>query len=142
MLARSKIHTEVEYVEEKQPLGSGGFRKTFKATSRHKDFAGRIWVIEHYLPEALKCIADTGQTVEGILPCKSRLESQASKEFGDFLRYREIFHGETDGGEFVAVEGFIAGCFLKYINNTGSSSISTQPANVSAQKAECLVHFS
>jgi hypothetical protein len=66
MLARSKIHTEVEYVEEKQPLGSGGFRKTFKATSRHKDFAGRIWVIEHYLPEALKCIADTGQTVEGI----------------------------------------------------------------------------
>ncbi len=64
MLGWSKIHTEVEFVEEKQPFGSGGFRKAFKATSRHKDFAGRIWVIKRYLPEALKCIADTGQTVE------------------------------------------------------------------------------
>ena len=64
MLAWSKIHTEVEFLLEKQPLGSGGFRKAFKATSRHKDFAGTSWVIKYYLPQALKCMAETGQTVE------------------------------------------------------------------------------
>ena len=73
-------------------------------------------------------------------------KSEASDEFGDFLRYRKIFHGETDGGEYVAVEEFIPGCFTKYINNTGLGSINIESANEAANviglKAECLVHFS
>ncbi|CAB4020160.1 transient receptor potential cation channel subfamily M member 6-like, partial [Paramuricea clavata] len=54
----------------------------------------------------------------------------------------KIFHGETDGGEYVAVEEFIPGCFTKYINNTGLSSVSIESANIIGLKAECLVHFS
>ena len=158
MLAWSKIHTEVEFLVEKQPLGSGGFRKAFKATSRHKDFAGTSWVIKHYLPQALKCIADTGQTVEDhnrkvvqmhllarnfAMQLKDHVtKSKGSDEFGDFLRYRKIFHGESDGGEYVAVEEFIPGCFTKYINNTGLSSVSIESGNIIGLKAECLVHFS
>ena len=90
--------------------------KHLKAISKHKDFAGTTWVIK-YLPEALKCITDTGQKVEDH-NCKlvqmhllvrnfaSHLEDQVTKsdaadEFGDFLSYRKIFHGETDGREYV-----------------------------------------
>ena len=162
MLSWSKIHTEVEFMVEKHPIGSGGFRKAFKAMSKHKDFAGTTWVIKYYLPEALKCIADTGQKVgdhnrklvQMHLLARNfalQLEDQVTKsdaadEFGDFLSYRKIFHGETDGGKYVAVEEFIPGCFTKYINNTGLSSITTESSNDSANiiglNAECLVHFS
>lgn len=41
MLSWSKIYTEVEFMVEKHSIRSGGFRKEFKATSKHKDFAGR-----------------------------------------------------------------------------------------------------
>ena len=110
----------------------------------------------------MKCITDTGQKVEDhncklvqihLLARNFALQledhvtkSNAADEFGDFLSYRKIFHRETDGGEYVAVEEFIPGCFIKYINNTGLSSISTDSsknaANVIGLKAECLVHFS
>lgn len=40
-----------------------------------------------------------------------------------------VIFSVTDGGEFVAVEEFIPGCFTKYINNTRLSSISTEYSN-------------
>ena len=45
----------------------------------------------------------------------------------------------------MAVEQFIPGCFTKYMNNTGLSTITTKSSNDSANiiglKTECLVHF-
>ena len=38
ILAWSKVPMTVEFLEEKNLLESGGFRKAFKATSQHKDF--------------------------------------------------------------------------------------------------------
>ena len=60
MLYWWKVPTIVEFYEEKEPIGIGGFRKAFKATSKHAEFVGTTWVIKHYLPGALKCISETG----------------------------------------------------------------------------------
>ena len=47
--------------------------------------------------------------------------------------------GKIDN-EFITVEEFIAGEFVKYINNTGK--LCTEPNDQYGQKAECLAHFS
>ena len=36
----SKVPTVVEFLEEKEPVGTGAFRNAFKATSKHPEFAG------------------------------------------------------------------------------------------------------
>jgi hypothetical protein len=34
------VPTVVEFLEEKEPVGTGAFRNAFKATSKHSEFAG------------------------------------------------------------------------------------------------------
>ena len=156
LLSWCKIPTTVEFCEEPFPIGTGGFRKAFKATSKHPEFIGREWVIKHYLPEALKGIEDTGQSVEQhsrkvvqmhllarnfALQLEDQIQKDDIKElFGIVLRYRKVSHGETEHKECVTVEEFIPGQFTKYINNTGIRCV--DPSNVIGQKAECLTHFS
>ncbi|KAJ7380733.1 hypothetical protein OS493_007106 [Desmophyllum pertusum] len=138
-LSWSKVATTVEFYEERGPIGTGGFRKAFKATSKHAEFIATTWVIKCYLPDALKCIAETGQTVEQhnrkvvqmhLLSRNfaSQLEAEvktngANDLFGTAFRYRKIFHGETEDKEYVTVEEFIPGVFTKYINNNGSTCV-------------------
>ena len=142
LLSWSKVSTTVEFYEERGPIGTGGFRKAFKATSKHAEFINKKWVIKHYLPDALKCIAETRQTAEQHnrkvvqmhLLAKyfaSQLDAEvksneSSDLFGTTFRYtvyRKIFHGETEDNEYVTVEEFIPGVFTKYINNTGSTCV-------------------
>ena len=116
VLSWSKVPTTVEFYEEKEAIGTGGFRKAFKATSKHAEFAGTTWVIKHYLLSALKCISvDTGQTVDQhnrkvvqmhllARNFASQLEAEIkaneeSEIFGTAFRYRKIFHGETEDKE-------------------------------------------
>ena len=155
LLSWSKVPTTVEFYEEKEAIGTGGFRKAFKATSKHAEFASTTWVIKHYLPSALKCISDTGQSVDQhnrkvvqmhllARNFASQLEAEVkaneeSEIFGPAFRYRKIVHGETEDKEYVTVEEFIPGQFKKYINNTGQTCI--DPTDIMAQKAECLTHF-
>ena len=47
-------------------------------------------------------------------------------EFGQPFVYTDIFMGKLELQEFVTVEKFIDGDFSKYINNTGTSSSTTQ----------------
>ena len=54
----------VEFVIEKEVLGSGGFREVFKATSSTQGFTDITWVVKNYLPEALSIIEKTKQSVE------------------------------------------------------------------------------
>ena len=49
----SKVPTTVAFYEEKEAVGTGGFRKAFKATSKHAEFAGTTWVIKHYMSQVL-----------------------------------------------------------------------------------------
>ncbi len=156
MLSWSKLPTIVEFTEEKIPIGSGAFRKAFKATSKHPEFNGSTWVIKRYIPEALKCIEDTGQTIEGhnlkvvqmhLLARNFTLQLQedikkndASATFGKVLKYRKLFHGVTENNEYVTVEEYIPGQVTKYINNDGLCCVDT--SDVTCQKAQCLSHYS
>ena len=137
LLAWSKVPKTIEFLVEKSPLGSGGFRKAFKTTSQHRNFAGMCWVIKYYLPEALKCMADTGQSAEEHnqkvvkVHFLARNFTMQLKEqriiLVIFLRYRK-----TDEKEYVTIEEFIPGHFTKYINKNGLNAV----------EAECLTHYS
>ena len=155
LLSWSKVPTTVEFYEEKVPIGTGGFRKAFKATSKHAEFVGTTWVVKHYLPSALECISETGQTIEQhnrkvvqmhllARNFASQLEAEIkrsgeSEVFGTAFQYRKVFHGETEEGDYVTVEEFIPGEFIKYINNTGKTCV--DPTDAMTQKAECLTHY-
>ena len=151
----SKIPTVVEFSEEKEPFAQGGFRKAFKATSKHPMYSG-VWVIKRYLPTTVKGIEELGQTAEEhtrktvqmhalARNFSLQLEQKVNElntdiSFGEVPKYGRIYYGETDKGEFVTIEGFIEGTFVKYTNNNGALCVSA--SDIIGQKAQCLSHFS
>ena len=154
-LTWSQVPLTIEFKEEKEPFGEGGFRTAYKAKTKHPQFSDRSWVIKRYLSKAIDGIERTGQTLEQhtrkvvqmhllARNFASQLERRvASGEhadiFGQVLRYRTIYYGVSDG-EHLTVEEFISGRFRKYINNNGELCV--DPSDIIGQKAECLSHFS
>ena len=51
---------------------------------------------------------------------KKVLELNASKEFGETLKFKNIYLAKLDG-DCLILEEFIEGKFEKYMNNTGES---------------------
>ena len=151
----SKQSERVEFSVSKKPFASGGFREAYKATSLHQQFADKTWVIKKYLPSTLKTIEDMEQMAEShtknvvqmhhLAASMADSLSVAVKKtknqelFGEFFRYTEIFMGKMDN-EYITVEEFINGEFVKYLNNTGE--LCTEANDERGQKAECLAHFS
>jgi hypothetical protein len=41
-------------------------------------------------------------------------ELNTDSSFGEVPKYGTIYYGETDKGEFITIEGFIEGTFVKY----------------------------
>eukprot|EP00112_Aurelia_sp_Birch-Aquarium-sp1_P003782 Seg14268.1 transcript_id=Seg14268.1/GoldUCD/mRNA.D3Y31 product="hypothetical protein" protein_id=Seg14268.1/GoldUCD/D3Y31 len=133
-----KVPKTVEFCEEKTAVGRGGFRTTYKASPKHPDFKRTSWVVKHYLPGALKCIEETGQTIEEhskkvvqmhLLARNITLQlEQAVRKtedqdlFGEVPKYKKIIHGVTEAGKNVTIEEYIKGSFVKYINNDGTIS--------------------
>ena len=64
LMVWSRKPTTVEFLIDKEPIGEGGFREAFKATSKPQGFQGRDWVLKKYLQSAENTIAETNQTVE------------------------------------------------------------------------------
>ena len=142
LLSWSKLPITVEFNEEKEPFAHGGFPKEIKAITKHPQFKGTTWVIKRYLPDAVKGINDIGQTVQEHtqkvvqmhllarnFACQLEqkiVEKHAVDAFGKVSRYRKIYYGEDDKGEYVTVEEFIDGKFTKYLNNTGKIFLSTK----------------
>lgn len=110
--------------------------------------------MKKYLPEALKLIEETGQTVEihtkKVVQMHTLAKNFADQlalkvqkddliEFGKALQCGKLYIGkELDNGEFVTVEEYIDGNFLKYLNNNGMVCVKTSAL---LEKAECLAHF-
>lgn len=154
-LSWSKVPATVEFNEEKQPFGSGGFRNAYKATTKHPEFNCPTWVIKRYLPEALKSIDEVGQTIEEhtrkvvqmhllarnfALQLEEKIKQNGISSFGEVFKYKMIYFGKTDQEEYVTIEEFIDGRFTKYLNNTGLLCV--DGSDTLGQKAECLAHFS
>ena len=104
----------------------------------------------------MKCIQDTGQTVEEhnrnvvqmhLLARNFTLQLQeqikknnATAAFGDVLKYRKIFYEETEHNEYVTIEEYVPGQFTKYIINDGLCCVGL--SDVICQKAQRLAHYS
>lgn len=139
----------------KEPFASGGFREAYKASSNSARFKANAWVVKKYLPETLTVLKDMSETVESHTKkvvqmhhlarnIASNLQmavnkAKKEKEFGEMFRYNGIFLGKMDN-DFVTVEEFIPGSFVKYLNNTAERCVEAEDDNGS--KAECLSHFS
>ena len=54
----------VQFILEKDPVGTGGFRKAFRATMVSKDLDTAVWVVKEYLEDAAVAIARRNQTTE------------------------------------------------------------------------------
>ena len=60
----SQVPTTVEYMVEKIAIGEGGFRRAYKATTKHPMFKSKTWVMKRYLPKAVENIIATGISVD------------------------------------------------------------------------------
>ncbi len=105
-----KIPQSVEFHIEREAIGTGGFWKAFKARTKHPNFSSQAWVAKYYLPTALECIKQTGQTVDDhnrklvqmhllahnfALQLEEGLKIKDVKHlYGATLKFKMIFHGE------------------------------------------------
>lgn len=144
-----------DFTVAKKPFASGGFREAYKASSNSARFKVNTWVVKKYLPETLTVLEEMNETVESHTKKVVQMHHLArnmvanlqtavnkvnkEKEFGEMLRYNDIFLGKIDH-DFVTVEEFIPGSFVKYLNNTGERCVEAEDDN--GAKAECLSHFS
>lgn len=150
-----EIDKNAQFLVEKERFSEGAFRDVFKATSINPGFKGRNWVIKYWKPSSLEIIQRYQQTPEQ--QCKkvvqmhslarhfaSTLSRKISnrKEYGKTFAYNEIFFGVIDSEgkkQYVTIEEFIVGTFVKYLNNT---ALCKENGNEIQLKAESLSHFS
>lgn len=66
------------------------------------------------------------------------LEKERPEEYGTTFKYDKVFYGKV-GSEYITLERFIEGDFVKYINNTGKTSL--PDAGEIILKAETFVHY-
>ena len=137
---------------------TGGFRSAHKAFSKTKRFEKKTWVVKKYLQSTLQVIEDMKETPEshtrkivqmhtlaenfGRQLAKKVSELKCEDEFGQILMYQEIYLGKiVDNDEFITIEEFIPGSFVKFFNNTGIPCEDNENSE-NGMKAECLAHFS
>ena len=139
-------------LDKKKALGA--FREAHKATTMHPQFAYSTWVVKYYLPKAQKDIEEANQSLEShtkktvqihmlarnfAIQLKKAMELTIDSGYETSLKYNKVFFGVTDDGEYVSVEEYVSGTFMKYINNDGISCVEESDAS---KKAGCLAHFS
>ncbi|XP_028413094.1 alpha-protein kinase vwkA-like [Dendronephthya gigantea] len=151
LMAWNVVPTTVEFVVEEEPLGIGAFREARKATTTHPQFVYSKWVVKYYLPKAEKDIEEANQSLEShtkktvqmhMLARNFAIQLEKTMESSVYktpLKYNKVFFGVTDDNQYVSVEEYVSGDFMKYINNDGISCV--EESDVS-QKAGCLAHFS
>ena len=72
------------------------------------------------------------------LQLKEHVDNALLEEFGTVSEFKKVYLGQTNTGEYVTVEEFIDGDFIKYINNDG---IVNSKQHQLMGKAECFAHF-
>ena len=147
----SRNPQEVEFAIEKEPFGTGGFRRAFQASSITPGFHNCKWVVKKYLQAAVDDIEAVEQHTKKVVQMHmlakniaAKLQNELCKEdalvlYGETVKYKKVFMGKMEGGEFVTIEEFIDGGFTKYINNNGELSVNDSEI---LKKAESLAHFS
>lgn len=135
------------------PIGTGGFRTAYRATSTHPQYSETTWVIKKYLEQAKQDILELHPTIEAhtkravqmhlVAKCLTEKFNEAVKsqnlvDFGKSFKYLDVFCGQLE--DFVTIEPFVEGSFTKYVNNSGHLIEDNEPTLQAM--AECLAHFS
>ena len=126
-IAWSVLPQKVEFVIDNDVLGNGGFRQALEAKSSSTNSNTSLWVVEEYLPKAIKEITeDIKITVEEhtkkVVQMHARAKNIAeqldkkvqelnvSKKFGEALKYKDICLVKLDSDCFTLGD-FIEGNF-------------------------------
>lgn len=148
----STVPQKAEFLVEESPFAAGGFRNAFKAKSVTPGFEETTWVVKKYLTSAVDIIRETNETEEThtqksiqmhylarnfASQLKERIAKDEITEFGQTFVYKKVFMGKTDDEEFVTIEEYIDGNFVKYINNNGDICDGGEICD----KAEAFAHF-
>ena len=72
------------------------------------------------------------------LQLKEQVDNALLEEFSTMFEFKKVYLGQTNTGEYVTVEEFIDGDFIKYINNDG---IVSSKQHQLMGKAECFAYF-
>ena len=70
---------------------------------------------------------------------KDRLSKERLNEYGQSFEYKSVSMGKAEDGEFVTVEEFIDGEFVKFINNNGI--VCEEDSTLLCWKAQTFSHF-
>lgn len=149
----STVPLQAEFVIEEKEFAAGGFRKAFKATSITEGFNKGTWVVKRYLEAAVQLIRETGQTTEEhtrksvqmqylarnfASQLKEAIAKDRLDEYGQSFEYKSVHMEKAEDGEFLTVEEFIDGDFVKFINNNG---IVCEEDTTLCKKAQAFSHF-
>ncbi|CAB4042364.1 transient receptor potential cation channel subfamily M member 6-like, partial [Paramuricea clavata] len=132
----SSVHVliKAEFMIEELPFATGGFMEAFKATSITAGFEETTWVVKKCLTTAVDVIRETNETEQThaqtsvqmhylatnfVSQLNEKIAKKGITDFGETFSYKKIFMGKTEDGEYVAIEEYIDGDFVKYINNDG-----------------------
>ena len=69
---------------------------------------------------------------------KEKVEKETLTEFGTTFHYKKVFLGKMSDGDYVTIEEFIDGVFVKYIKNNGDICAED---HVLCDEAESFAHF-
>ena len=146
----------VPFTIEKEEFAKGGFRVTYKATSKSPKFEGKSYIVKRILPKTVELIEAVNKTEEDhsrksvqmqalarnfTEQIAAKIEKDGNQDaFGNPLTFVEALLGKIQStNEVVTIEEFLPGEFQKYVNNDGSFSQNADPEK--QRKAESLVHF-
>ena len=145
-----KDHAEMNFLIDEEPFEQGFFRKAYKAVEYTSQ---KMWVVKRYKEQAIKNLDHLNlgheeharkqvqmHTVARNLA--QRLEKNAPEEFGETFKYGKVFFSLFKG-EPITLEEYVAGDFIKYVNNDGNCGAPENEDLIEVyEKAETLVHFS
>ena len=148
----SSVPIKAEFMIDEFPFATGGFRKAFKATGITAGFNETTWVVKKYLATAVDIIKETNETEQTHVQksvemhylaknfasrLKEKIEKDGLTDFGQTFEYKKVLMGKTDDGEFITIEEYINGDFVKYINNDGDICEEGEIGD----KAQAFAHF-
>ena len=142
---------EVTMSVQREPFAEGAFHRAYKA----KVLSGLPkgdYVVKKYKPEEVEGISSlfgsieehTRKSVQLNALARNFAESMAQEapttEFGSTFHYNKVYFS-CMSGEYVTIEKFIEGTFIKWINNTGDVCVEKKDTTEVSLKAEAFVHY-
>ena len=157
-IAKKEWKTVIEAYFEKEEahFAEGAFRKAYMAKCSTYPFKNKQWVIKKLSQSTITDLNVFEESSEPLTRKSVQMnilaqymaksfqeaaeKANISFHFGETFHYSSVYYGKIGSIESVAIEEFIPGTFVKYINNDGSQGVILLQ-NECHDKADAFVHY-